>query len=192
MLCLNVMLCYNLCKASSPRQRVNAKDKENFDLSKDNLCSALIDSNEDEDEDDEVFAAMQTISRKPIIKVDRSILKKAKTSNDETNGDGGTPMRGGRTRYLTVVDQTKWKTYLVAASRSARHQNHAYFWSATVSSICFCVSAPNRWRRTTSLLLWTCHSTDAIWLAISQGRIRYRLCLGVIVTWPTFQVSLSW
>ena len=92
-----------LNQASSPRQRVNAKDKENFDLSKDNLCSALIDSNDD-DEDDEVFAAMQTISRKPIIKVDRSILKKAKTSNDEKNGEGGggTPMRGGRTRFLLM------------------------------------------------------------------------------------------
>ena len=47
----------------------------------------MVDSNEEDD--DEVFTALQTIAKKPIIKVDRSILKRKSPDAD----NGGTPRR---------------------------------------------------------------------------------------------------
>ena len=48
----------------------------------------MVDSNE-EDDDDEVFTALQTIAKKPLIKVDRSILKRKSPDADNS----GTPRR---------------------------------------------------------------------------------------------------
>lgn len=87
--------------ASSPRQR-NTKDKENFDLTKDNLCSSMVDSNE-EDDDDEVFTALQTIAKKPLIKVDRSILKRKSPDADNS----GTPRRTRRCLSLSSPPKSR-------------------------------------------------------------------------------------
>ena len=54
-------------------------------MSKDNLCSGLGEDNDEDD--DEVFSALQTIAKKPVIKVDRSILKRKSPDGD------GTPRR---------------------------------------------------------------------------------------------------
>ena len=78
----------NFIKTSSPRlkKRISNEEKENYDLASDNLCSVA--SDDEDDEEDDVFAAIQDVIKKPIIKIDRSILKR---KSPET-GDG-TPRR---------------------------------------------------------------------------------------------------
>ena len=83
----------NIFQTSSPRlkKRISNEEKENYDLASDNLCSVASDD-DDDDEEDDVFAAIQDVIKKPIIKIDRSILKRKSPETAD-----GTPRR---TRFV--------------------------------------------------------------------------------------------
>ena len=59
-------------------------------MASDNLCSVASDDDDDDDdeEEDDVFAAIQDVIKKPIIKIDRSILKRKSPEAPD-----GTPRR---------------------------------------------------------------------------------------------------
>ena len=63
-------------------------------MASDNLCSVASDD-DDDDEEDDVFAAIQDVIKKPIIKIDRSILKRKSPETAD-----GTPRR---TRFVTIL-----------------------------------------------------------------------------------------
>ena len=63
-------------------------------MASDNLCSVASDD-DDDDEEDDVFAAIQDVIKKPIIKIDRSILKRKSPETAD-----GTPRR---TRFVTTL-----------------------------------------------------------------------------------------
>lgn len=89
---------------SSPRMTKKNQmneDKENFDLDEDNLCS--IASDNDDDEEDDVFSAVQEIIKKPLIKIDRSILKR----KSPENVSGDTPRRTRRCLSLSSPPKSK-------------------------------------------------------------------------------------
>jgi len=88
---------------SSPRlkKRISNEEKENFDLASDNLCSVVSDD-EDDDEEDDVFAAIQDVIKKPIIKIDRSILKRKSPETAD-----GTPRRTRRCLSLSSPPKSK-------------------------------------------------------------------------------------
>lgn len=65
-------------------------------MASDNLCSVVSDD-EDDDEEDDVFAAIQDVIKKPIIKIDRSILKRKSPETAD-----GTPRR---TRFVLLDHQ---------------------------------------------------------------------------------------
>ena len=66
-------------------------------MASDNLCSVA--SDDDDDEEDDVFAAIQDVIKKPIIKIDRSILKRKSPETAD-----GTPRR---TRFIATILITK-------------------------------------------------------------------------------------
>ena len=63
-------------------------------MASDNLCSVASDD-DDDDEEDDVFAAIQDVIKKPIIKIDRSILKRKSPETAD-----GTPRR---TRFVATL-----------------------------------------------------------------------------------------
>ena len=62
-------------------------------MASDNLCSVA--SDDEDDEEDDVFAAIQDVIKKPIIKIDRSILKRKSPETAD-----GTPRR---TRFVATL-----------------------------------------------------------------------------------------
>lgn len=90
---------------------------------------------EDNDEDDdEVFSALQTIAKKPVIKVDRSILKRKSPDGD------GTPRRTRLEFFPTstplVTFQTMPITELTAKIANASEEKQGPASDAKTLKVC--------------------------------------------------------
>ena len=100
----------------------------------------MVDSNEEDD--DEVFTALQTIAKKPFIKVDRSILKRKSPDAD----NGGTPRRTRLVSYLfyqvNYLNGRQVSIILDGAFPWAHRQNPACWWSVIVINY-YCVNDQN-------------------------------------------------